>query len=473
VYTLSRPNPLAALLIVGGIAAGALLAFAAATGSLMILVGLVALAVVIATVADWTVGVPALLLVSCTDGFLKHLSASSFTYVLKDTLLALILIGLAVRLALKPADRPDGTRWRGMVVWSAYFGFLVTQLLHPAISLAGAVGAFRAHGGFAILFIVGAVYFQQRERLTRAANGVIVLCTLCALVGILQNAMGDRWQHISPGFLQASLHYASYPSIAARAAGVSGASFRMYGTLVDPAALGLACTYGILTAIAALARLRGFWRLLAILSIPLMGVGLELSQTRAAIGALAIGMVPLVVLLLQRVETRKFAIGGLLAIIVAAPVGVILTHGRIADRLLAVDSVDYAAHTRDVSRSEVIYELPIYPFGHGLGATGGGGNLRDGTGFAVDNVYFATLYETGIVGLATLLAFQGTMLYLGFRAALRAKSVGANTAFAGIVAAQVALLAASWFTQGAFDYAPLAQFFWLFSGAVARADAWA
>ena len=60
-----------------------------------------------------------------------------------------------------------------------------------------------------------------------------------------------------------------------------------------------------------------------------------------------------------------------------------------------------------------------------------------------------------------------------FRAALRAKDVGANTAFVAIVSAQVGLLAASWFSQGTFDYAPLAQFFWLFSGAVARSDAWA
>jgi hypothetical protein len=247
----------------------------------------------------------------------------------------------------------------------------------------------------------------------------------------------------------------------------------MYGTLVDPASLGLACTYGMLTAIAALGRLRGLWRLLAIASIPLMAVGLELSQTRAAIGALLVGIVPLVVLLVLRPATRKFAIGGVLAIALAIPVGIALTHGRLVDRVLAADSVEYAARTRDVSRSEVIYELPSYPFGHGLGSTGGGGNLRDQSGFAVDNVYFATLYETGIVGLATFLVFQGAMLYFGLRAALRAKDVGANTAFAGIVATQIALLAASWFTQGAFDYAPLAQFFWLLSGAVARSDAWA
>jgi O-antigen ligase len=212
---------------------------------------------------------------------------------------------------------------------------------------------------------------------------------------------------------------------------------------------------------------------MTVFAIVVMTIGLELSQTRAAIGGLALGIVALVALSATRAETRKFALGGLLAIVIAVPGGILLTNGRFTDRLLSPDAVAYAEQTRDVSRLQTIYDLPANPFGHGLGATGGGGNLRDAQGFAVDNVYFATLYETGIVGLGVLLLFQGTMLYYGVRAALRAKSIGANTAFSGIVASQVALLAASWFTQGAFDYAPLSQIFWLFSGAVARSDGWA
>lgn len=471
-YASLRFNPRAGALTGAGIVAAALLAFAAATGSLTIVIALIALGIVVATVADWTVGIPALLLVSCIDGFLKHLSASAATYVLKDVLLVLILIGLVVRLGLHPAERPDRTTWHGLIAWAVYFGFLITQLVHPATTFEGALGAFRAHGGFSILFVVGAVYFQQTARLTRFANAVVGLCAFCAVGGIVQHVMGDRWMHLSAGFQQASLHYASFPSLAAQAAGVTGASYRMYGTLVDPAALGLTCTYGILTAIASLARLTGFWRLLVVLSIPMMGVALELSQTRAAIGALAVGTVFLVGLLMQRRQTRGLAIGGLLAIAVAVPVGVMVTNGRITDRVFAADAVAYAAQTRDRSRAQTIYELPSFPFGHGLGSTGAGGNLRDASGLAVDNVYFSTLYETGIVGLGTLLLFQATFLFLGLRAALRAKSIGANTTFAGIVGAQVALLVASWFTQGAFDYAPLAQFFWMSAGAVARADAW-
>lgn len=469
-YATSQRNPLTGLIAVAGVGAAALLAFAATTDSLTIVAALIGLAVAGVALFDWTVGVPVLLLVACTNGFFKHLSDASITYVLKDAMLAVILIGMIVRLALHPAERPDGSRWHGLLAWSAYFGFLATQLLHPAQSLAGGVAAFRAHGGFAILFIVGAIYFQKRERLERSANVVLALCAVCAAGAILQYALGNRWMHLSPGFLQASLHYASFPSAEARAAGMIGASYRMYGTLVDPAALGEACAFGILLALAAVARLRGTSRIFAVLSIPLMAVALELSQSRSSIGALAVGMVALIVMLGVRREVRWFALVGLLAVVLAIPVGVTLTKGRIADRLFSSDSVAYATQLRDQTREQTLYELPSFPFGHGFGSTGGGGNLRDNTGFAVDNVYFSTLYETGIIGLALFVAFQLTMVYFGLRAMRRAKSTGAYTVYAGILAAQIMMLVNGWFSQGAFDYAPVAQFFWFFSGAIARSD---
>jgi hypothetical protein len=113
------------------------------------------------------------------------------------------------------------------------------------------------------------------------------------------------------------------------------------------------------------------------------------------------------------------------------------------------------------------------PFGHGLGATGAGGGLRTDTGLAVDNVFYANLYETGPLGLALFLFVQFTFIGLGLRAALRAKDLASQTAFIGIVAGNVGCLVSCWFSQGAFDYAPVGQMFWLFAGAVARQDAWA
>jgi cell division protein FtsW (lipid II flippase) len=469
-----RPKPLSAVVVGGGLLAAALLAFAGAQGSIVVLVAFLALAVAALVLADWTAGVPLLLFVGSIDGFLKHYSASPATFILKDALFGLILVGLAIWLAVDRTHRPDNVRWRGAIAWFCYVGFMFSQLVHPAAGLAGAVGAFRAHAMFAALFVVGAIYFRQRERLGRTANLVIGLCSMIALAAIAQHAMGDRWLALSPGFMKASLHYTTFASQAARADGATGdAVYRMYGTLVDPASLGVASTYGILFAIAGMARLRGVARILCIAAIPLMGTALLLSQARAAMGGLAIGIAVLVVLLFTRSRTRGFAIAGVLLIAAAIPLGLILTHGAVADRVLQSDQVAYAQATRDYSQTIVLNALLTNPFGHGLAATGAGGGLRPDTGLAVDNVFFANLYETGFLGLAMFLLVQFTFMYLGLRAALRAKDIASQTAFAGIVAAQVALFVSCWFSQGGFDYAPVGLCFWLFTGAVARQDAWA
>jgi hypothetical protein len=472
-FVSSQPRPLPVLAFGAALVGAATFAFAAASGSLTIVAGLLGIVATGAIVADWTLGIPILLFVSATDGFIKHLSSSSFTYVLKDALVALILLGLAVRLGLRAQERPDGLRWRGTLAWGVYIVFLTTQLVHPAATFAGALGAFRAHAWFALLFVIGAIYFQRRERLERTMNFAIGLCVVCALSAIVQHAMGDRWMHLSAGFMKASLHYTAFPSAAARLAGLNGATFRMYGTLVDPAALGLACQYGVLITIAALGRFTGLRRILTMIAIPIMVTGIALSEARADMAGLAGGVLVLILMAMRAKGLRSVAVGGLLLIALAVPAAVTLTNGTVLDRVLAQDSVAYAQATRDRSRDIVLAELPQYPFGHGLGAAGAGGNLRDDTGLGVDNAYFATLYETGIFGLGAFLFVQGTLIVFGMRAALRSKDLGARTVFMGIVAAQCALLVSCWFSQGPFDYAPIAQLFWLFSGAVARSDAWA
>jgi hypothetical protein len=188
---------------------------------------------------------------------------------------------------------------------------------------------------------------------------------------------------------------------------------------------------------------------------------------------LGAGILVFAALAMRSKQTRALAVAGVALIAVSVPVGILVTHGTVLDRVLAQDSVAYAQATRDRTRDIVISELPSFPFGHGLGAAGAGGNLRDEDGLAVDSLYFSTLYETGIVGLFVLLLVQGTLLFLGIRAALRTKDLAGRSVFIGVVAAQCLLLVSGWFSQGPFDYAPAAQIFWLFSGGVSRADDWA
>ena len=217
----SRPKPLPATLTGATLIAAALLGYAGMHGSIIVVAGLLALAVVALTLANWTMGVPLLLLIGAIDGFLKHYSASPVTFILKDALLALVTLGLLIQLALDRTRHEPDVRWRGAIVWACYVGFMLTQILHPAFSFAGAIGAFRAHAMFAILFVIGAIYFRKRERLGKIANLVIVICVICALGALAQHVMGARWLALSPGFAKASLHYTTFPSAAARAAGAA------------------------------------------------------------------------------------------------------------------------------------------------------------------------------------------------------------------------------------------------------------
>jgi hypothetical protein len=207
-----------------------------------------------------------------------------------------------------------------------------------------------------------------------------------------------------------------------------------------------------------------------------MATGLMLSQARADMAALGAGLILFTALSMQSKATRGFAIGGLLMIVLAIPVGIVATHGTVLDRLLAKDEVAYAQATRDKSRDQVLNNLGRYPFGHGMGATTEAGVIahdHNSNVLSVDNVFYANLYETGFIGLGLFLTVQVTLLVLGVRAALRTQEIGAKTVFIGAVSAQFGMLVSCWFSQGSFDYAPLAEFFWLFSGAVARSDAWA
>ena len=440
--------------------AGSIAGIAAALGALF----------AIAAVAVWRFGLRALVVIACIDGFIKHVAPSAVSFVLKDIVLALVAVGLAIDLALHPAARPTG-RWHGLWAWALFVVFLATQLVHAPLGIAPALAGFRERALFAVLFIVGAVYFDRGRRLVGLANFTIAVITGVAVVGIVQYLMGPAWLRISPGMAKASAHYVTYLTNAAPIPGMHPLVYRSYSTLVDPAALGVACMFGVLYAIAALGRTRGTARSVTIAMLLISLVGLLLSETRAAMAGAAVGFMILSGLTFGASGTRSIALLGLLAFSIAIPAAVSLSHGAISDRVLDTSAVGYAAGTRERGSQEVLEALHTQPFGSGLGLAGAGGALRDDAqaseGIAIDNFYLAYLYEVGPFGLAIMLLTQVTLLVLTIRAYLLVRDGAARTVYAGMAAAQGGLLAAGAFMQGPFEYAPVAQLFWLFAGAVA------
>lgn len=460
------PSSIAVIALMSALAVA--MAIGAGYGSTNAVGALMFLSVAMWFVLSWRLGVGALIVISCVDGFVKLVHASTATYVLKDVTLALTLIGMVAALAVRPDLRPRGT-WKGLWVWGCFFAFLALQAVNPSTSLHQGLAGFRAHALFSLLFVVGVVYFDGPGRLTRMANLIIGAITFAALIGVVQYAMGDAWLTIAGGIAVASRHYVTYSPLAALLPGQSGLVYRAYGTLVDPEALGLACTLGILYASAALARARGLAGLWLSGAITIMMLGLVLAGARSAMLGAAVGMAALLIFAFMHSSMRRIAWLTVAICALALPLGIKVSNGALQDRLSG-DATSYAAATRDHSANLVLRAIVRKPLGIGLGATGAGGKFRtdaDSNRIAVDNLYLAYLYETGPLGLGFLIALQLGVLTLTYRAMRAAKGIETRATYAGMAAAQVGLLTAGFMTQGAFDYAPVAQAFWLMSGAIA------
>jgi hypothetical protein len=234
----------------------------------------------------------------------------------------------------------------------------------------------------------------------------------------------------------------------------------------------LACAIAVIYAFAMLSTARA-WpaRLLLGIAILTCGAALYFTGTRAAILGLVVGLAVLVCSLAARPDSRRFialaATVALSLVVIAAPFAIGLIHAETEDRFQA-ESASSALADRQRSIDGVIRTFGERPFGFGLGVTGAGGRLApEYRWFSIDNVYFTALYETGTIGLLALLAAHGSLLFLTLRFAYRAKSRQLGIAYGSFAAAHVSLLVAGWFDQGAFDYAPLAQMFWLFAGSIA------
>ena len=337
-------------LVVGAAAAAAVitLGIGVGAGSARVVVGVLGLGILAWLVAQWRAGVYVLVLTGCVDGFLKLATGSIAAYVLKDALLGAIVIGLLARVVLEPAERLPWV-WRGLGQWALYFGFIFAQIFNPAVPLLESIAAFRARALFALLYVVGAFFFNSGAGLVRFVWVAICGIAFAGTIGIIQVAVGNAWLELGPRFAHASLHYTSFSNLGPLAI----RSFRAYGTTVDPAALGIAAMYGLMLAGGLATAVRGSrrWALAGLAAIML--VALILTQTRSAgLGAIVGGLV-LSILLASTRGTRGAAIPALLIFAVLVAGGVYaLNRGGVGR--LSEQSNSYAAMTRERSAAIVL-----------------------------------------------------------------------------------------------------------------------
>ncbi len=413
----------------------------------------------------WRQGIVFLLVLACVDGFIKYYYGTLGTYLLKDLVLAGVLAGVVYKAAGDPKFLPKG-RWFGLPVVVLYMAFDLAEILIPNGERATAVAGFRAHAMYAVLYFIGTLYFDSASRLVRTAAISVGAIAFAAAIGVLQYFLGPTWLNLGRGFVVASSHY-----IGGVGADASTA-YRAYGTMVDPTALGLACCFAILYALGLLFVERSWLERFSLLAaVAVCVAALDFTGTRSAILGFVVGLAALVGLLAARRDSRRYiGVGVALTMgvaVIALPFAFNLLGSQTQTRFGA-ESENYALATRQRSFDYVLATAGSKPFGFGLGVTGAGGRIRpEQFFFSVDNVYLTALYETGPIGFLTLVAVQGGLLFLTVRLALTTANRRLGITYAAIAAGQVSLLVSGWFNQGAFDYAPMAQMFWLFAGAVA------
>lgn len=408
-----------------------------------------------------------LLFVSCVDGFLKNTHGNPVFFILKDSALIFLLVAMLLTLSLKPWERPQG-KWQGLWAWGLFMGYMTAQIINPDQGdIMSGVAGFRALLLFSLLFLVGVVYFTNPRRLTNTINVAILCMMIPAVAGIFQSIAPDTWNSMSPSLLALSEKFSSYQT--PDGGGLATAFMRAYGTLVDPASLGLGMCAGFILAAGALARSRGLSRFWFAICLPCMAVALLLSGSRASAAALGGGLLAFLILSWRHRSMRVPAVVAFCILMMAVPVALRAGGGLLSTRYGSAN-IDYSSTTRRRSEHIVLASMPHHLFGLGLGSTGAGGRLNKSSGRApllVDNLYFATLYQAGIPGLLVFLLCQGTFFVLAVRASRTAKSVEARAAYITFASLQAALLTSGIWTQGSFEYAPVAQVFWLLSGIVA------
>ena len=438
----------------------AVAAYGAFTAQLVVSAVTLFVASLILSAASPRFGIALLLVVASTDGFVKRWRPVPEAFVLKDAVVIALILGIIVRIGLRKSKAP--LPWDGFGAWSSYIAVLLFSAASTVASPAEALASLRARGFFSLLYAVGAFAIDSFARL-RAVCALVIGCVSgAAAVGLFQASFPYIWEQLGPGFVEADRRYLSFSTVA----GLTQAHERAYGCLVDPSALGIACAYAIMLAFGLLSTSHRASRPPLILAILVLTAGLVASQTRSAMFGAALGVTAIFVLLVSMRGRRGAAMFVGVVALIAFAVGTYVLQASNNQRL-GVASNTYAAQTRERSALAVLSGALRRPLGVGLGATGAGGRFRPGleNDLAVDNLYLATLYENGFLGLAALLFVHGSFLILAIR---RAREGGrAGPIFAALAGGHLALLGAGAFTQGAFDYAPGGIAFWTLSGALA------
>ncbi len=421
------------------------------------------------------------LYIGLLDGYLRLKTGNGQLTVVRDFLFYLLVVGAAVRVALRPG-RLDIPPWTGWIV--VFAAICILQLLNPASpSLQVSVQGLRPHLEWVPLFFFGYALMRTPARL----RGFIVVLLLVAVangvVGFVQfNLSSEELAGWGPGYSDLVEGKDKF-----RGAGRVYFDLKTGQAHVRPPALGPDTGFGgrvgFLAAPGALALLVAArsrkLKVLALISTAGIALAIITSHGRTSVVALFVALAAFAAFV--TVTRRGARVIAALLIAAIAGYGVVsLITDRAADKhpleRYSTLAPKELVKTTTGSRGESLSSVPDYftkaPLGVGLGRSGPALGLEANSP-TIQSVAPNSetelnylLSELGVPGLLALLGFSLVVIRGAIVSARRAKDSETRFLLAGVAAPLVAILVV-WVATSTSATTPLSPYLWFVSGVIA------
>jgi len=418
----------------------------------------------------WSLAV-LMLYLGLVDGYLKLRTGSSSVTLVRDLMLYAIAAGFLVRAAVRRESLklPPLTGW--VIAW---FVVVAVQLANPGNgTLLHSVASVRPHIEWVPLFFFGYAIFRSKARLRNFLMLLLVIAAVNGVVGFIQlNLTPEQLSAWGPGYEKA----------------LNGESSVAQRTFTDeegelhtrPFALGgdfgFGGIVGMIAIPAALALLSLTRRAGPRFAIGLLAAGAVLGVATSEARTAVIGSVVVVLAFAALTVTSRTGLRTVFAVALAVLVAYV-TVGYLGsntkqgsfDRYNSISSPSEALSTSYDYRKNTLAKIPDYaaqfPLGAGIGSNGPAASFSGGTARRLDaeSEFNFLLIEVGLPGLAVMLGFNLTLLYLSITRIRRIADREVRlllTAFA----APLFAFSATWFVGIATAASPAAPYLWLTAG---------
>jgi len=421
---------------------------------------------------ELTLGV-LLVFLGAIDGLLRDESGSTLFTLARDLLLYAVALGALVRLVVRrrPVSLPPFT---GLVL--LWVLVCVVQLANPVnTSELHAAAGLRQHLEFVPLFFLGYAVLRTPSRLAGLLMLLLVVAAANGIASIVEAAAGPTavasW---GPGFANevhgagsqaGGLFVAASGQLQLRPPGL-GDSYGFGGFVGLMAVPGAVALLGV-RALGATRR----WLVAPLLVAAILAV--VASQARSAIVGACIGLVAFLALTLT--SRRGLAALALTAVVGALGYGVLAQFDASHANRYSTIAPSRFVHTAVSARQATVALIPTYavryPLGAGIGSVGpaGGSGIGGGPGpgshLDAESEFTFLEIETGLPGLAAMLALTVTFLAVGLRLR-RVADPRLQRPLAAITAVWV-VLSLDWFFGAVSANTPNSPFIWVTAGALA------